>query len=242
MIIYRGPSKLDGKPIVMIATGLADKSKNAKTGGEVQTWILADTGNGPSADSKSGADVSVCGHCVHRASVRAEYQLAADPTFKVQPPCYVLLFQAPRSVYDAYMRGSYQDISGDRAAIRRAFRGFVVRAGSYGDPCAAPSEVWQDVYFYAAGGTGYSHQWRKYGLRGFAKFAMASVDTPEERIEANAKGWRTFRVKAKTDPVLEGEVVCPASKEAGHKTTCFLCQACSGTRGRGHSDIVINAH
>lgn len=42
MIIYRGPSLLDGAPIVAIATGLDGKHRNSKTGNMVQTWIMRD--------------------------------------------------------------------------------------------------------------------------------------------------------------------------------------------------------
>ena len=41
-IIYRGPSLLDGKPIVVIAVGLNSSSKNRKTGNMLQTYILRD--------------------------------------------------------------------------------------------------------------------------------------------------------------------------------------------------------
>ena len=40
MIIYEGPSLLDGQQIVVIATGIKSKSSNGKTGGMIQTWIL----------------------------------------------------------------------------------------------------------------------------------------------------------------------------------------------------------
>lgn len=41
IILYRGPSMLDGSPIVCIATGIEGKaSRNGKAGEMVQTWIL----------------------------------------------------------------------------------------------------------------------------------------------------------------------------------------------------------
>ena len=38
-VIYRGPSLLDGKRIVVVATGFVKKSNNDKTGEMIQTWI-----------------------------------------------------------------------------------------------------------------------------------------------------------------------------------------------------------
>src|SRR4051812_3947762 len=50
VILYRGPSLLDGSPIVCVAVGLTHKSKNPKTGQRtVQTFILADNGEDPIA-------------------------------------------------------------------------------------------------------------------------------------------------------------------------------------------------
>src|SRR4051812_13937600 len=63
VILYRGPSLLDGRPIVCVAVGLARPSKNAKTGkGTVQTYILGDDGLDPIQAIKADADVSICGN------------------------------------------------------------------------------------------------------------------------------------------------------------------------------------
>ena len=44
-VFYRGPSMLNGKPIVAIATGIAKQSTNTKTGGGIiQTFILSEDG------------------------------------------------------------------------------------------------------------------------------------------------------------------------------------------------------
>ena len=72
---------------------------------------------------------------------------------------------------------------------------------------------------------------------------MASVDSEVEATEARAGGWRTFRVRAATAPIMTGaEVVCPASEEAGKRTTCSACKACGGTSAKAKASIVIMAH
>ena len=245
VIIYRGLSLIDGANIVVIATGLAKKSANGKTGAEVQTWIIR-TDVKPGLAAESGDDVSVCGDCAHRPALR---RLAIANGEKPQAPCYVILFQAPRSVFECFLRGRYRDISGDANAIAAVFAGRVVRAGSYGDPAAIPARVWIAVYRNAAGRTGYTHQWAhpKAAVRENAAelrgYLMASVETNAEYTTAKLQDWRTFRVRDTTESAMfPNERVCPASKEAGVKTTCEACQACSGMLGRGHSDIVIAAH
>ena len=73
---------------------------------------------------------------------------------------------------------------------------------------------------------------------------MASVDTIEEREEAKKAGWRTFRVAEKftgEDIVLPGEILCPASEEAGKRTTCDKCGLCAGL-SRKAKDIMIPVH
>jgi hypothetical protein len=61
-IIYRGPSLIDGEPIVAIAQV---SSRNAKTGSMVQTFIMrADMD--PITANRTGADHAICGTCPHR--------------------------------------------------------------------------------------------------------------------------------------------------------------------------------
>jgi RecJ-like exonuclease len=71
---------------------------------------------------------------------------------------------------------------------------------------------------------------------------MASCDNEFEQAIAKAQGWRTFRVMRQGDRMLPREIVCPASKEAGAKTTCALCKACGGNGAKAKADIAIVAH
>ena len=66
---------------------------------------------------------------------------------------------------------------------------------------------------------------------------MASVDYGIVDKSARAMGWRTFFVNGS-----DGDhVTCPASKEAGYKTTCDKCKLCMGTTSRAKS-VKINIH
>jgi hypothetical protein len=65
VILYEGPSVIDGAPIVAIATGFKSPSSNDKTGTMIQVWILrADIA--PHEAQKTGADESICGDCPMR--------------------------------------------------------------------------------------------------------------------------------------------------------------------------------
>jgi hypothetical protein len=54
-IIYRGPSQLDGQPIVIVAVWSSSKKANRKTGNVVQTYILREDID-PVTASKLGED------------------------------------------------------------------------------------------------------------------------------------------------------------------------------------------
>ena len=116
-----------------------------------------------------------------------------------------------------------------------------VRIGSYGDPAAIPLSVWTDLLSQSAGSIGYTHQWRTCAPE-YSALVMASVETPEGRAEAKARGYRTFRIRETEETKLPGEVVCPGSAEAGKKLTCGACMACDGRQTGRRSDIVIIAH
>jgi hypothetical protein len=222
VILYQGPSLLDGAPIVVIATGL-DSSSNSKTGNMIQTHIIrADML--PMDAIYNGEDSSICGDCPHRG----------DGTGKGRT-CYVTVYQAQTAVYKAFLRGSYPVY--DPAVHDKYLVGRAVRFGSYGDPTAAPIEVWHNLKTLASITTGYSHQWRTISQE-WAKLVMASADTPDDVAHARQLGYRSFRVG---DEKLQGEVLCPASKEAGKKLQCIDCGACGGADGR-NSSIYIPLH
>ena len=227
MIIYKGPSMLDGAPIVAIATGLQKRSTNRKTGSMAQLWILAD-GAHPMDALRSGADHAVCGDC----SLRGELGKGRA--------CYVNLGFAPSQIYKAYQAGKYETCAPNMIAM--AFVGHKVRLGAYGDPAALPLAILLAVTRYCDGWTGYTHQWRTCPTA-YSHFLMASVESEREATAARAIfGYRTFRVKQAGESTLHGEVVCPASAEMGHKTTCEKCLACMGKAAKAKAPIVINAH
>jgi len=227
-ILYEGPSKLDGAPIVVIAVGLKIGSSNTKTGAMVQTYIIR-SDLSPIEAVKTGADVSICGNCPHRG----------DGTGKDRS-CYVTLIHGPRGVYNAYKNGRYPKINAFEA--QELFADKMIRLGTYGDPTAAPLALWTVALKKAAGWTGYSHQWRTIPAS-WAKFVMASADSQKDMEEAHELGYRTFRVTPSAHENIKGlEIICPASEEAGRKTECFECRACMGTSAKAKVSIQIAAH
>ena len=217
VVLYDGPSKIDGAPIVAIACRIADASNNSKTGAMVQTFIMRKY-TAPHVALKTGEDSSVCGDCPLR------------PIHKGATRCYVRVYQAPLSVWNAFHRGRYAIPGVDfKAALLPAiFEGLAFRIGSYGDPAAMPASVWKTATRKVKNRTGYTHQWRKKIGVGLKNLCMASADNESDVATATAKGWRTFRVRKYDAPTLATESVCPASKEGGQRTQCDSCGLCKG--------------
>jgi hypothetical protein len=225
LILWEGPSRIDGAPIVVLAIGL-ESSSNSKTGNMLQTYILRQDVS-PMDAINNGEDVSICGDCPHRGTSKTR-------------TCYVNIGQGPLAVWGAYQRGRYAHAS-DIASVG-ALR--VVRLGTYGDPAAVPVSVWDALVSRAIAHTGYTHQWRGIGA-GYKHLCMASADSVRDMREAHASGWRTFRVVTHANTVQRFrrfESVCPASAEAGFKLTCDACQACNGTATNRRASVVIRAH
>lgn len=236
-VIYRGPSLLDGKPIVVIATVTNSKSKsNSKTGAMVQTYIIR-SDMPPTQANKTGEDYSICGNCPHRGIP------SLDPKRKTaeRRTCYVNFATGLSVVWKAFARGVYPDVRG-HAAIAAIGKGRKVRLGTYGDPSAVPSYIWESLLSEATGRTGYSHQANVPTADFRPDLVMQSVDNLQEAQTAWAAGRRTFRVVASTTDIVKGEeVLCPASKEAGKRTTCIDCMLCGGNVVKAKS-IVIPVH
>ena len=231
-IIYQGPSALDGQPIVAIAI---TRSKNTKTADMVQTYILrADID--PREANRTGQDASICGTCPHRGSPNNYvHGLATNRT------CYVRIDQGPLIVYKSMLRGIYPRARGHHA-IAAIGVGRMVRIGTYGDGAAVPSYVWDSLLSQAAGHTAYSHQSGMAQSTFDASRYMVSADSEAAAWQSWNSGARTFRVIwDRSDIVRHKEVLCPASAEAGYRTTCDKCGLCGGASVQAKS-IAIVAH
>jgi hypothetical protein len=226
-IIYRGPSELDGQPIVVIAVW---SSKNRKTGAMLQTYLLRSDID-PREANKYGEDESICGDCQHRGTP------TFDPTkvLAEERTCYVVMGQGPLIVFNTFKAGKYPDHS--TPAQRRALgRKRKVRIGTYGDGAAAPSYVWDELLSEADGHTAYSHN------GGDPVRYMISADSLQEAQQAWASEYRTFRIIHDVSEIdSKHETLCPASKEAGYRTTCESCLLCGGTSVKAKS-IAIPVH
>lgn len=223
IILFEGPSRLDGAPIVAIMTGTDRPSANRKTGPMIQTWILR-ADEEPTDAIRSGADASICGSCPLRGVLGAERA------------CYVNVGQAPLAVYRAWRRGVY--LSRDMEHAEALVAGRALRIGSYGDPAAAPLSMWARLASAARTWTGYTHQWadlRPARRRMAQRLLMASTSSPAETAAARAAGWRTFEASAEASA---DAVECPADRGL---TSCDRCSLCRGTSS-GARSVWIRPH
>lgn len=241
LVIYNGPSAYDGAPIVAI---LQRGSKNMKTGNLAQLWILSGDVD-PITASRTGADYAVCGNCKHRGKPAPNKATG----WASERACYVNLLHGPLAVFKAFKRGVYKQAQtiGDVQAL---LSGQTLRLGAYGDPGALPEGMVELLVQMANGHTGYTHSQTVFNdahkLETIAKHAMVSADSKAEAIHARNRGFRTFRVipitawkeKGKAE-LLKNEILCPASKEAGYKTTCGDCKLCGGSDQKAKSIAIV---
>jgi len=224
-VIYRGPSEIDGAPIIVIVTGLSKASSNPKTGDMLQVFILLQDVP-PNVATKTGQDVSICGDCKLRPFLFKKGEVS-------NRRCYVKTFQAPLSTWKANKERDAIPLQ----AIAPLIAGRRLRRGAYGDPSAVPAYIWNEI---DNPGTGYTHQWKEAEMQ---SFLMASVHSKEEKKRANDRGYRTFRIISALDEVGTDEILCPASKEAGARTSCAKCNLCNGKRDNDkRKSIAIIAH
>lgn len=241
-----GPSRIDGQPIVGIATY---GTSNAKTGDLVQTWILRSDVH-PILAINTGADESICGSCPLRGRIAdasertkpGKYDNLTDTVNKGRS-CYVLVQNAPLQIYSGYKRGLYPHLSFEAQTL---LEGKGLRYGSYGDPVAIPMKYWDRLARYCTGKAepGYTHQWKNKKFSRWSKRVMASTHSEVENELAHSMGWRTFRTITDVSEKLDNEIICPASTEGGFTHTCETCGACNGRRDmsdKRHS-VAIVAH
>ena len=160
VILYDGPSMIDGAPVVVVLTSIRGTSSNTKTSAGAgvlplaQTYIipramLADMAAGDKSRNArawfdnlaAGRDASACGACELRPSAVAAAKAAGE---QAPDACYVL--NGPPDVAAAIVAGAYPVATLDEAtayvrAMLRRGRIAGVRGGSWGDPAAAPVAV-----------------------------------------------------------------------------------------------------
>ena len=205
-ILYEGPSVLDGSPIACIATL---STSNRKTGAMIQTWIIR-ADKDPVTASKLGDDVSICGNCPLRHHTGGA--------------CYVNIGQAPRAIFDGFIRGIYETF--DINKHRSYFMGRKVRLGAYGDPAAVPFDILKTIVDLAAGHTGYTHQIKHKNFdKRMITLCMVSADSPKQALKYQSMGAHTFRVALADDVLFDNEIECLADSKG---LSCLECGLCDG--------------
>lgn len=233
-IIYRGPSVIDGSPVVVVVLG--GQSKNTKTGAMVQTYIIRDDID-PITANRTGLDIAICGGCIHRGKPTDKPTGLAEGR-----SCYVNLGQGATQVYRKLKQGGYPMLTPDQSREIGSDR--MVRLGTYGDPGAVPTGTFDDLLQDSKGHTGYTHQ----GFNQDGRL-MVSADTVQDAIRAIKSNRRYFRViplqqwqEKEKGALLKDEILCPASEEGGRKTQCVDCGLCAGNNTRTRKNIAIVAH
>lgn len=226
LIIYRGPSRINGAPILGILTGITRRSRNQATGECLQTWVL-DATIDPAEAYYKGKNQAVCGDCAF-----AQYKV-----------CYVPWWREPLSIWKAAHAGSYPDY--DPALHNRFLAGWPHRMGAAGDPAALPLSLVRSLWLLAQRGRlwlCYTHQWHKAAFQSLKRYAMASCGSEKEFYQARQKGWKPYRTRQKDDPLLPGEFICPKAAEGGHRLVCTQCFACRGGTWRGQYTPAVIMH
>jgi hypothetical protein len=165
-----------------------------------------------------------------------------------------MLVKAVFSIYKTVQRDAYPDRSGWSAQqLANWLHGAAwmkgakaIRSAGYGDVGALPPEVWAKLdearKLAGLGVRGYTHQWRDPNLQHLKLTHMASAATPAAYRMATALGWRVFYTVPGGLLPPDDTVLCPASDEAGHLTSCTECKLCSGVSARSTRNVHIADH
>jgi hypothetical protein len=233
-VIYDGPSRIDGNPIIAV---LVFKSDNGKTGNMGQVHIIRSDMH-PIEILKQNEDGSICGDCPLRYVLNPK-------TGKLERICYVNVGFGPAQVYKQFKLGNYPHMTPELAGaiLREMKRG--VRLGAYGDPAAVDVDIW--VRLLESCGTfhtAYTHQWREpFFQPELLKYAMASIDdinTVEilQELYPDARWYRLL--KSESDELRPNEIICPSKDVNGkRRVQCKDCKLCAGTSLRARNIAIL---
>ena len=272
LLIYDGPSAIDGAPIVAILTGLANASRNIGTGDMLQVYIIR-SDIMPEAARHTGADSSICGTCPMRGRVVSlddARDIAADlpakqrpqlikriktaqdkgqDTINIERACYVIVSQAPTIIYKSYKRALYREATPVEAA--QYVRGRALRIGAYGDSASLPLGIVEPLADVADTVTNYTHSgcYDMIRAKQLAQFTMLSADNLEQAERYWQAGARTFRVSSDwelVDGVRRVNDIADGEgqcpKTISKRVTCVTCGICDGLKRGIKSSIVAPSH
>ena len=224
-VIWEGKSPYDGAEIMVLAVCIKDPSKNRKTGWMIQIYILVKSVS-PVEAVKLGLDASVCGNCSMR--------------WNNGGGCYVL----PIWITPTWKKGlEAPRITPTELAKLANKYNTPIRQGAYGDPAFVPMDVWEELENAVSNkkGSSYTHQWEWVSPE-YAKFSMASVENLKQKADAQAKGYRTYRIVDDESEIVEDERLCLNSSRG---IQCRECGECGGNRSKAshrQKNIVIVRH
>jgi hypothetical protein len=227
--LWRGASRLNGAPIVVVVTHLRRSPLNRKIGDMAQAWILPQD-IAPNDALRDGSDAAVCGDCRFRPANGGG--------------CYVSVPHTAQRVWWAWHEyRSYRPVEEVPGVGEKP-----MRIGAWGDPMAVPATAWAKLF--AAGlsqWTAYTSQWataEDAERSWWQRWCMASVKTVGDQAEAERQGWRTYRTRTADQPLLPNEIVCLAAEESlSHgRSTCASCHLCDGVARRKRRNIAIIVH
>lgn len=196
-------------------------SSNRKTGDMVQTYLL-DKSRLTSEKSVFGAKCQAC------PMVRECY--VSRDKLSVRRSL-VLTLEGERRTYEKR----------ELVDVLPLLQGRLIRLGTYGDPSAIPLSDLALICSAAKGHTGYTHFWREVD-EGYSAYLMASCETLADELLSNALGYRAFRVLLDAHNVHETSDKSVQCLNASVGLTCAECLLCSGSQGKGSSNIYIHQH
>jgi hypothetical protein len=237
-IIYRS-----GNVLHLFRIGNTSNEKIASKGEKiVQTYHfskaqfdLANSGEKITMQGFFALDGAVCFDCPFAVSNGAK--LSACYTHKLMQ--YSGFLSSLRSIRTEMQWDEIPELNSDIASdIVRACSGLYVRFGTYGEPSLIPLDLMASIALVAKNWTGYTHQWLR--KPEYSAFLMASVHNEAQALFASKQGWKSFI--ATKEALAKPFVNCPASEEAGFKSTCSKCGLCSGSEGKGQKSVWILQH
>lgn len=184
-------------------------------------------------------DSEICGDCPFAANNKFNVaKIGKCYTHKVmQYSGFVSMLKSISKEYESFDNIPEIDENIHSAILKICNRKYV-RFGTYGEPTAIGIELISEITKLCKTWTGYTHQYIRNPE--YLNFFMASVHNSHQAAMVHKRfDGRSFIASKNGD---ENGVVCPASNEAGFKSTCSKCGLCSGMNGKGKKDIKILEH